>query len=828
VSAYKLLDYRSIGAAGLLKPKILTRTVTRVNNADPRVEREYRKVEALVGVSHSSIENLLQAERAGAVAAVQMQEQQRQGSYRYGLPLPRNVTQASQQLADMTYFSRSSSSLGQITVSTSVVTRNIPNGQRAGGGALPYSSDTIRVSLVSDSSDASEITNLLLRKWTRRPLDRRAQDPTAPYDMREAARLYALGVSRAEQKEYREAEDMFRRVFRARRQELGHDAVETLTTGHSLGQVLGAQGKHLEAKDVHQRVWQGRVRVLGSEHPDAMTSAEHTVHMLAKQGHYAEAEPLALWVYKTRERVLGMEAVDTLVGGHYLGEVLAGQARFNSAEAVLKRVWDARRNVLGNEHLDTLSSGHTLAAAYRGMNNYREADRIIGSVYEAKKRVLGKTHPSTLSSGDERCSILVGQGRWSEARRACSTLIKVREEVLGKNAAETLRTAQTRISILTEQGNYRRAEYLQERLLLQIATADGVSRTYFLENLHNLGTLQEKRRNYPAAEATHRQAFEERRLKLGEHAHETLDSGDHLSLALELLGKYQEAVLLSQWILDVKQSVFERDNPGTISTTHSLGRILIAMGRYEEAELIFRDVFTLTQRSLGSDHQSTIDATSKLGETLVRLKRYKEAEVEFRKVWEARQGGIQRGDVDKLWVATVAIGLGWTLENQGRYRDAEVYYKIAYDMRKDQLTLNAAETLEAGQSLARVRLQQKKYKQAMKIYNVVWETRKQLFGAGGETFVCASELIQALEGLGKYREAMRVCRWEINARRNGLHSHRDPAMIMARRRLSYLDNQDDVRVCCSWLFAPWDCFLRPTRDISSQPRRIQVRQHRWW
>jgi hypothetical protein len=50
----------------------------------------------------------------------------------------------------------------------------------------------------SDSSDISEVTDLHLRKWTRRLPDQRAQDraPINSFDVREVELLYALGIFR--------------------------------------------------------------------------------------------------------------------------------------------------------------------------------------------------------------------------------------------------------------------------------------------------------------------------------------------------------------------------------------------------------------------------------------------------------------------------------------------------------------------------------------------------------------------------------------------------------------------------------------------------------
>ncbi|KAH0536067.1 hypothetical protein FGG08_007033 [Glutinoglossum americanum] len=782
----KIESYRATLAVML---KMLTYQTVRESSTNPRSERH--RLKALVRACHSTVENLLQAERTDAIERAQGQRRRSSGC---GPPPSEGVIHTSQQLADMVYFGRSSGSLGRTAVPSGLAAQSTSGNQRVWG-------DAMRVRMVPGSCNTSEVTDLLLRKWTRQEPGQRNPDPSAnhAWDEREAARQYNLGIASAERGEYREAEDIFRRVLEARKRKLGSDSAETLMAGHCLGRALGAQSKYAEAEEVHQMVLRARLDVLGPEHPDTMASAENIVYMLAKQGRYAQAEPHAWWVYGARVRKLEREDPETLISGHCLGEVLSAQAKFRDAEGILKRVWDSRRRVLGKEDLDTLTSGHTLAVVHRARENYRDADRIIDSVYKSRRNLLGDEDPSTLSSGDEKCSILMAQGRYSEAEKICSTLLNTRRRVLGEVDIETLRTTQTHVLILKERGKHRRAEYFQERLLGQIATADHVSRGYVLEMYHDLGVIQEKRHNYTAAEQTRGWVFEERKSELGERARETLDSGYRFSLALEHQEKYEEAAVLNQWLLDMGQ---ERDGPGAIRTAYSLGCILIKLGRYQEAEPILRDVSDLRLRRLGPDHRSTIDATSKLGDALAGQERHQEATAEYRKVWEAGQRLHRRSATHRLWLATTAYKLGRALENQNHLGDAHTCYLAAYKTRKRHLPPAAAPTLSACQSLGRVRLKQQRHAEASRRYRQAWEGWSRGPGAD-EALACADGLICALEARRRYREAVEVCEWVVEVRRGRGRSRADPEVVAARRRLRGLRERDHVRVGLRWLFRPW-------------------------
>jgi tetratricopeptide (TPR) repeat protein len=181
-----------------------------------------------------------------------------------------------------------------------------------------------------------------------------------------------------------------------------------------------------------------RKELLGEEHPDTLTSMTNLASTYREQGRWKEAEELQVSVMEARKRVLGEEHPDTLTSMANLASTYRDQGRWKEAEELQVSVLEARKRVLGEEHPHTLTGMANLASTYWNQGRWKEAEELQVSVLEANKRVLGEEHPHTLTGMFNLATTYLSQGRWKEAEELQVSVLEARKRVLGEGHPDTL------------------------------------------------------------------------------------------------------------------------------------------------------------------------------------------------------------------------------------------------------------------------------------------------------------------------------------------------------------------------------------------------------
>ena len=221
----------------------------------------------------------------------------------------------------------------------------------------------------------------------------------------EAAVRETLGTTYLALGDYAAGHAQLSSAFGIRRQILGEEHPDTLSSMMNLGNALNDQGKAAEAEQMHRQVLEVRERVLGKEHPGTLASMVNLGNALHNQGKYAEAEQMYRQVLEAKERVLGKEHPDTLASMMNLANASLGQGKSAQAEQMYRQVLGIQERVLGKEHPDTLTSMMNLASALLGQGESAQAEQMYRQVLGIQERVLGKEHPHTL----------ISRRRWAEA-----------------------------------------------------------------------------------------------------------------------------------------------------------------------------------------------------------------------------------------------------------------------------------------------------------------------------------------------------------------------------------------------------------------------------
>lgn len=94
-------------------------------------------------------------------------------------------------------------------------------------------------------------------------------------------------------------------------------------------------------------------------------------------------------------------------------------------------------------------------------------------------------------------------------------------------------------------------------------------------------------------------------------------------------GRYEEAIVLAERVLKLKEQVLGPDHPNTAASLNILAALHQAMGRYEEAETFYQRTLVIVEKQLGSDHPNTITSLNNLAVLYEAMGRYREAESLF-------------------------------------------------------------------------------------------------------------------------------------------------------------------------------------------------------
>ncbi|RYP10705.1 hypothetical protein DL764_000495 [Monosporascus ibericus] len=267
------------------------------------------------------------------------------------------------------------------------------------------------------------------------------------------------------QGQWKDAENFQMQATELRREVLGKEHPDTLTSIANLALTYSNQGRWKEAESLEVQVMKKKRRVLGKEHPDTLTSMANLASTYSDQGRWKEAESLEVQVMKIIKRVLGEEHPDTLTSITNLAATYRGQGRWKEAESLEVQVIEKRKSVLGNEHPDTLTSMANLALTYWNQGRWKDAESLGVQAMEMSKRVLGEEHPRTLTNMANLALTYWKQGRWKDAESLGWQVMEISKRVWGEEHPDTLTIMAILASIWNSQGRLEGALALMQDCL---------------------------------------------------------------------------------------------------------------------------------------------------------------------------------------------------------------------------------------------------------------------------------------------------------------------------------------------------------------------------
>lgn len=397
----------------------------------------------------------------------------------------------------------------------------------------------------------------------------------------EAIARHDLGVTYRRVGDLDAAEEQLRRALALRREVLGADHRDTLSTLNSLAVLLYGRGKNADAQPLFKEVLELQKATLGPDHPNTLNTLTNLATSYATAGQWEEALPLMQDAVRGCQARLGPDHPYTLRSMNNLAEVYQLAGRRSEALKLFETTTKAREAALGPDHPDTLSSMNNLARAYQAAGRLTDALPLFEAVLKGRRAKLGPDHPFTLMSMINLAAAYEAAEMRSKALPLFEEALKGRRAKLGPDHPATLNT------------------------------------------LTNLADAYLAAGQLPKAIPLYAEAFKLKEAKFGPDREETRAACFCLAVAYQLAERYADAEpLFTRMVASLRR---QSGHPLLRPVLLHLGECQVKTAKHVEAESVLRECLKIYEKQ-GADSFLRFAALSALGGSLTGQKKYAEAE----------------------------------------------------------------------------------------------------------------------------------------------------------------------------------------------------------
>jgi eukaryotic-like serine/threonine-protein kinase len=383
--------------------------------------------------------------------------------------------------------------------------------------------------------------------------------------------------------EYQPAIDFLIRSEALRRQQLGPEHPDTLTSMNNLALAYYDAGKRDLALALFEETLKLRKAKLGPEHPDTLASMDNLAHAYLLAGKLNLALPLFEETLKLRKAKLGPEHPETFKTMDLLTTAYQDAGKLDLALPLFEETLKLRKAKLGPEHPDTSTSMNNLALAYHSAGKLDLAVPLYEETLKLKKVKLGPEHPLTLTTMNNLASAYRVAGKLDLALPLFEDTLKLVTAKLGPEHPDALRSMNNLAGAYKAAGKLDLAMPLyEETLKLQIA-------------------------------------------KLGPEHPRTLICMGNLAGAYDDLKQFDKAELLYRERLRLEKKRSVVDSKALANALAGLGQHLLYQNKCTEAEPLLRECLAMREEK-EPDLWSTFDTKSQLGGALLGQKEHADAE----------------------------------------------------------------------------------------------------------------------------------------------------------------------------------------------------------
>ena len=255
-----------------------------------------------------------------------------------------------------------------------------------------------------------------------------------------------------------------------------------------------------------------------------------------------------------------------------------------------------------------------------------------------------------------------------------------------------------------------------------------LSDEYYDDVCEKFWFLFEENEYWKDAEREARKMMEKRRIVLGERHPKTAKSMCCLAIALQGLGRRDEAKDFQQEALAIRRESLGEDHIDTLESKRLLAMIYFDQARYEDAVALQANVLETQTRCFGDNDWRTLKSATDLGGIYREQNKYKEAAAVLKRVVDCMKETLHP---DALFAAEAMAGLAAAYHSLRQLGDAEILKSNVLTVRKKVLGDKHPATLMAMANLVATYVRQgsqDKLNTAVELIKRVIVIRKELLG----------------------------------------------------------------------------------------------------
>ena len=511
-----------------------------------------------------------------------------------------------------------------------------------------------------------------------------------------------------------------------RRDNLGAEHVETLSSLGNAGVTYMKMGDYSSAKQLLEEDFKISQRVLGELDQRTVNAKNNMAMLLSQLGDAKSAEQMWREVLDARINFYGEDHPKTIDAFANLGFILVDQARPKEALPYCREAMMRARIVLGEDHPRTLSAISAMGGALMGGTfgpshpdlppgqvvaeaEVAEAEELFLEVLEKRATVLGFDHPSHLVSLVNMGDVKYHSGDYQSAANYFTQALEGQTRTLGPGHLSTLYSASSLAIIHADLGDYQKAfEFWSDAV-------DGLIKTVGIDHPSTSNVLNEvshfKNGTYEESAPFFIKGLKTCRTLLGDHHLDTLLLMGRMGFFLKGWDKNEAAlVYLKDAISGLRRTVGDED-ARTLTTIKGVGDVLADQGKYDEAMVYYAEALEGRRRVLGDEHPETLKSIYNMGWLLRMQGKYDEAMVYYAEELETSRRILGDEHPDTLvaqWNVCVL------LQTMGLFREAHQEAIKCHSLNETVYGPNHQETLDVVELLVELSTQLNRAEEAQK------------------------------------------------------------------------------------------------------------------
>jgi tetratricopeptide (TPR) repeat protein/predicted Ser/Thr protein kinase len=260
---------------------------------------------------------------------------------------------------------------------------------------------------------------------------RRALEGPAHPDV--GASLVALGLLRADQARFEDAERLVRQGLAVSRTRLAPNDPAVVRATDALGSVLAERGSYAAAITVLDSAARLHAAGADSATPELAASLRELASAHFYAGHLDVADSIDRRVLAMSRRLYGDRHPSVSADLVNLGAVQHEQGHYAEAERYYRQALAITRAWYGEYHFETAANLTMLGRALVYQKRDDEAVALLTQALAIRERVYGPTHPQVASTINELGNIAVQRGRYDDAEAAFQRMLDIYRATYGAN-----------------------------------------------------------------------------------------------------------------------------------------------------------------------------------------------------------------------------------------------------------------------------------------------------------------------------------------------------------------------------------------------------------